>query len=53
MSKISHKREYPIRRPKERERNLLLELQRQQREKEKKENVIKRIRDITLNTTQN
>lgn len=53
MSKASKQRVYPIRRPKGKERNLLLELQKQQEQKEKRENVIKRIKDITLNITQN
>lgn len=35
MSKVSHKREYPIRRPKERPRNLELELLKEQLRQEK------------------
>lgn len=50
MSKVSHKREYPIRRPKEKERNLLLELLKQeqikQKQKEREQRIIGGKRDI-------
>jgi len=43
VSKVSHKREYPIRRPKEKERNLLLELLKQEQIKQKQKEREQRI----------
>ena len=44
MSKASHQRIYPIRRPKERERDLLQELLEQERKQKSKEEKESRIR---------